>query len=407
MVAAAAALVGVRLTTELAPAPLYGGFVLLNGVLALLQGVLLQPVAQAALRYYPEYSSMGSPAVLRKYLAAVFTRRCCWSLGGAALCCAVDAVTFQFLSPVVWLLLAGALGLEAWKAIEVILRNAARRQAAYSALYAADGIGRATGVVVAAWTLGPSLESLLLGQCVGVLIVLALFKALQRRGAEVVGKGDPSNAETASMVGDISHFAAPLLWGPIVGWVSGLADRYIVGGMLGLGQAGVYVAACGLVSRPMLMIGAVSDATLRQVLYSAAARQDRNTLRKTLAIWLAVNLIAGGLLTVLLMTFSSSIMNFLLAPDYRADAAILLPWLTVGYVLVLLDQAVARLLYARGRTDAVICIQGASATFAVILAGIAVWWNGLLGAAMAVPLYFGVQVTLTTAAALRIARDPR
>jgi O-antigen/teichoic acid export membrane protein len=402
--AAVAALIGVRLTTELAPASLYGAFVLLNGALALLQGVLLQPLAQAALRYYPEFASLDSSAVLRKHLAGAFARRWGWSLVAVALVCASDAVTFQFLSTTTWLLLAGGLGLEAWRSIEITLSNAARRQGAYAALYAADGIARAAGVVGAAWTLGPSLESLLFGQCIGVLVVLALFRVLFGDETDAVRDSAPPKAETTSMADGMCHFAAPLLWGPILGWVSGLADRYVIGGMLGLAQAGVYAAACGLVSRPMLMIGAVSDATLRQVLYSAAARGETATLRRTLAVWVTANVLAGGLLGLVLVIFSGSIMSVLLAADYREDAATVVPWIAAGYVLVLLDQAVGRFLYARGRTNAVVGIQAASATLAVLIVSAAVWWNGMVGAAMAAALYFGLQLTLTTAVALRVLR---
>jgi O-antigen/teichoic acid export membrane protein len=403
-VAAIAALIAVRLTTEVAPASLYGAFVLLNGALALLQGVLLQPLAQAALRYYPEYASRGGSVVLRRHIAAVFARRWGWSLVGAALACVVDSVTLQFLSTATWLLLTGALGLEAWRALEIIVRNAARRQAAYAALYAADGIGRAAGVVVAAWALGPALESLLVGQCIGMFVVLVLFRILRHHEHEAAGEDVSSHGEASSMVDGMSHFAIPLLWSPILGWMSGLADRYIVGGLLGLEQAGIYAAAYGLVSRPMLMIGAVSDATLRQPLYSSDTRGERKAVQATLTVWVTVNVLAGGLLALVLTMFGSSITNLLLAADYRADAARLMPWIAVGYVLVLVDQAVGRLLYARRRTSIVIGIQGTSAVLAVIVAGTAVWWKGLLGAAMAVPVYFGVQLILTISAAFRMSR---
>lgn len=403
-IAAVAALIGVRLTTELVPAALFGAFVLLNGVLALLQGVLLQPLAQAALRYYPEYVSRGSAAVLRRHLVAVFARRWGWSLVVFGAVGSLDVVTLKCLSPVTWLLLAGALGLEAWRTIEIILRNAGCRQVSYGAFYAADAIARSAGVVVAAWALSASVESLLFGQCIGGLTVLGGSSALREREVRTAEENTLSHVEADAIADGMSDFAAPLQWSPILGWVSGLADRYIVGGMLGLGSAGVYAAACGLVSRPMLMIGAVTDATLRQRLYSAAAQHETGVVRWTLIIWLIANVAASGLVALIVTMFSGAIMDLLLAADYRRDAATLVPWVAAGYVLVLLDQVIGRLLYARGRTSAVVGVQAASAALAVLVASVAVWWNGLLGAAMAIPVYFGVQLTLSIVVAIRTTR---
>ena len=73
--AAIATLIGVRVLTELAPPSLFGGFALLNGILALLQGVLIAPIAQAALRFYPEFAAAGSVPKLREYVTKILVKR--------------------------------------------------------------------------------------------------------------------------------------------------------------------------------------------------------------------------------------------------------------------------------------------------------------------------------------------
>jgi O-antigen/teichoic acid export membrane protein len=398
--AAVATLVGVRFITELAPPSLYGGFVLLNGILALLHGMLLAPMAQAALRFYPDFETARSILELRKHLVGAFARRWSWTLIVFAVAAGVDVLAFHWLNPVTWFLLAFALGLEAWKTIEIVMRNAAREQAGYSALFAADSIARPAGTVIAAWALGTSLESLLLGQSVGALLVLAgFFKfSLVAKGASLsTGKSAPANMDHLKQ--SMKYFAAPLLWAPILGWVSGLADRYIVGGILGLSQAGIYAAAYGLASRPILMIGAVSDATLRQLLYASVARDEPASVRKTLQLWIAVNLLAGAFAAALLSAFADPIVRWLLADEYRSVAARLLPWIACGYVLLLGSQALERLLYARRRTGAVMWIQATSATVAVVAAIIGTQWAGLFGVAVAVPIYLAAQLLLTIIAA--------
>jgi O-antigen/teichoic acid export membrane protein len=375
---------------------LFGEFALLNGILALLQGILLQPMAQAALRYYPEFAAVAGASDLKKYLFSVFLRRWLWCAGPVTAAAIADTFTRQYLSVEVWLLLALALALESWKAVEIVMLNAARRQAAYATLYTADSIARPAGMVLAAWAFDASLKSLLLGQSVGVLLVLIGFAAFS-----VVAKGgsipirNPTPTEIDRLKQGMRRFAAPLLWLPIVGWVSGLADRYIVGGMLGLAQAGIYAAAYGLASRPLIMIGGVSDATLRQVLYAAVAKDDGPGTRRTLALWVGLNLLLAGMAAALLGLLSVRLVDWLLAKEYRSAAAGLLPWLALGYVPLLVAQAFERLAYARQRTRAITLVQAASAALAIIAATLGAHWGGLMGVALAVPVYYSLQLLMT------------
>lgn len=403
-VAAVATLAGVRLITEHVAQSLYGAFVLLNGVLALLQGITYFPVAQAALRFYPDYSAAGAPHALRRYLFTVFARRWCWTVVALAVVGTVDAMTSRRVSSAAWVLLAVMFALEAWKTIEIVMHNAARRQAAYAALLASDGIARAVGPVVGVWTLGPSLESLFLGQCAGLSLVL-VFLAVFSHGCALAGvKADLSGAKAVHLEGRVKRFAAPLALLPFAGWLSGVGDRYIVGGMLGLAQAGIYAAAYGLVSRPMLMVGGIVDATMRQVLYAAVADNDLERERKAVFLWLGVSGAAGVALALSVAYGNRRLVHWLLAAEYRDVAVQLLPWIAIGYVPVLANQALERLLYARGRTRTVVLLQCAGGIAAVVGAVIGARCLGLSGVAIAVPFCFSVQLLLTVAA---VARRPK
>ena len=147
------------------------------------------------------------------------------------MCCRFVAFQIQ-----TWFILTLALGLESWKTVEIVMRNAANRQMSYAGLYLADSFGRPAGTILVAWFLGTSLESLLLGQTVGVFLVLAFFIAFSSRirNAPLLMDRSSSHNEFDLLKQGMRRFAAPLQWTPIVGWVSGLADRYIVGGVLGL-----------------------------------------------------------------------------------------------------------------------------------------------------------------------------
>jgi len=400
VLSAIAAMVGVRFITEFAAPSLFGAFTLLNGILALLQGILFQPMAQAALRYYSDFAVVDSTSVLKRHLFSTFLGRWLWGVALCTVVAIVDTFTQQYLSVVVWLLLILSLLLESWKTVEIVMHNAARRQVAYSTLYTADSIARPAVMVLAAWVFGASLESLLLGQIVGTLLVLIGFAAFsaKEKGAvftAVFTKEGPPLPEVDHLKKGMTRFATPLVWTPIVGWISGVADRYIVGALFGLAQAGIYAGAYGLASRPLLMIGTISEAALRPALYVAVARGDRSSTHRILAFWVGLNLLLAGTAAALLSLLNLRLVDWLLAKEYRSASAELLAWLAFGHVPLLVAQAFERLAYAHHRTRAVILVQAASAGIAIVAAILGAWWKGLMGVALAVPVYFSLQLFLT------------
>lgn len=403
-VAAIATLAGVRLLTELASPSLYGGFILVNGMLSLVQGVALQPTAQAALRFYPEYEASGASHLLRRRLVRIFARRWGWIAGACLASATVDGMAFRYLGPAAWALVAGTAGLDAWKSVEIVMRNAARRQSAYATVLAADAVARPAGAVLAAWALGASLESLLLGQAAGALAVLACTALIDGSAAPDNGRLEPERHTLAGLEGGMDRFAAPLVWMPVIGWVSGMADRYVVGGILGLSQAGIYGAAYGLASRPLLMVGTVTEATFRQPLYGAVSGKERSSSNRLLLAWLVLNVGAGSMLALLLGGGKDIVVHWILAAGYREQAAELLPWIAAGYVFVLANQALERWLYAQQRTGVVTLVGAAGAILAIAGALVGSTWFGLKGVAAAVPVYFAGQLALTTLALSRLRR---
>ncbi|HQM26722.1 MAG TPA: lipopolysaccharide biosynthesis protein [Syntrophorhabdus sp.] len=404
--AAITTLVGVRFITELAEPSVFGVFALVNGVLVLLQGVLFQPMAQAALRFYPDFHILNGTSELRKHLTSVFFNRwvgCTAALGVIAL---IDVSLFKYLSLQAWLIFILAIGLESWKVIEIVMRNAASRQIAYASLYLADSIGRTAGTIVVAWLLGTSLESLLLGQTVGLFIVLSCFGMSAPSGESnkcAIWKAS-SNYEIDLLKQSMKRFATPLLWGPIVGWISSLSDRYIIGAMIGLGQAGIYSSTYSFGSRPMLMIGAINEATFRQALYTTVSQKNMFEARRRLILWITINLFFSTAVAIGLTFLTAPIVRYLLAAEYRPIAVQILPWIAWGYVLLLLSQTVERLLYAQQKTKTVTIIQALSAALAILGAFVGVHWAGVFGVAVAVPFCFAIQMLTTTILAVRIWR---
>jgi len=394
--AALATLGGVRLITEHASPSLFGSFVLLNGVINLMQGVLFQPFAQAALRYYPEFADSGHVPELRQNMTTTYRLRWFWALimmSGVAL---IDVTWIHYLSFTTWFLLSLALGMEGWRTIELVMRNAARRQRAYSVFFVTDSLVRPIGAVLAMYAFGVSVESLLLGQTFGAFLVLMLFCHSSESQIPLNGEGRLFNdVLRESQNKRMAQFAAPLLWTSLVCWFSSKADSYIVGGMLGLAQAGMYAAAYGLTSRPLLMIGSISEATLRQNLYTVVAGSDRRGILRASFVWVSLNIVISAFIASLIVIFREPIVRVLLAEPYQETSIILIPWLAFGHVPLLAAQAIERLLYALQKTHAVLLVQSISAGISLVIAFVYAKWFGLIGVAVAVPVYYSLQMLMT------------
>jgi O-antigen/teichoic acid export membrane protein len=391
--AAVATLAGVRLTTEFVSPAVYGWFVLLNGVVALLQGVLLQPTSQAALRFYPQFAKVDAVSALTQHLIAVFASRWLWSLGLFSAACLVDLAWFHAFGATVWILLAVAMGLDAWKTKEIIDRCAAREQARYAGFFLADSIARPLGAVTAAWALEPTLEALLLGQCLGVCAVLCrASRPVSGTKVSHAHGGESAREEVNRAKEELAGFAAPLVWAPVLSWISAMADRYMLGAILGIADAGIYAAAYGLASRPMLMIGAVTDATFRQSLYDSVSARDKGKTRSILTGWIIVNGAGGAAAATLIGILGPLIAHYVLAEEYREMAVRLLPWIAAGHVSLLLSDIAGRVMHANLFVRQTTAVQTIAAGMSIV-AGIigAVSW-GALGVAIAVPVCYSFQL---------------
>jgi O-antigen/teichoic acid export membrane protein len=392
LVAALAVLVGTRLITELAEPKLFGQYALLNGVLALLQGLLFQPLGQAALRFYSEFEASNEKGVLGTHLRDLYSRRSVLVAATLVVLGLIDVVTVAVLPLAAWVGLALGVALESWKTFEVVMRNAAANQRSYALLLATDSVGRPVGALLFAWAFGTSIEGLLFGQVTGTFAALAGVRYLTRDLRVEVGNGNATQA--AARLLDMQRFAAPLVWLPVVAWISAMSDRYIVAGLLGISHAGIYAAAYGIASRPLILLGSIADSTFRQSYYRSVANTDRRNSRIHLRQWLFFN-VGLGTLTFLLVWFFADVLTALLLADTYQSAAVLLPWIAGGHVLLVVAQTLMRVAYARRNTQAALAVEVMSALAAVVLTVIGAYNFGLIGAAMVVPGYFGFQLLVT------------
>lgn len=386
-------LVGTRVVTEVVPTGVYGTVSLLLGLAMLSRNVACVPVLQAALRFYPEAELSREIPRLREVVRRLLTTT---TTPLVAVLLAVGG-TWSALGRAGWLVapaLGGLVALDVARSTETTFLTAARRQGTFAVAATAEAWGKPLLAIAAVTFLGTTAESVLLGYAGATAGVLLWLRSVRDPRA-ALSEGKPQGPTLRDA--DILRYALPLIPQAIVAWVSALSDRYIVGLLLGLQQAGIYAAAYGLVSMPFLLAHSALAYAVRPAYFSAVSSRDRDTEGRTFRIWLVSTLVvcsAGTLLTLLLR---DRIVSLVLAEAYRSGAR-LLPWIALGHTFLGLATVFEGRLHAQKRTRAILTIHVATAVASVAVTLPLVARVGLVGAAAAAPLYFGIQMVLAGAA---------
>ncbi|HEY1343138.1 MAG TPA: oligosaccharide flippase family protein [Bryobacteraceae bacterium] len=391
-------LVGMRVLTGYIPPATFGTLSLLIGCVTLVSSTFCLPYLQAMLRFYPEAVREGEVGRLRHIIASALR----WSIAGlAGLILIAGAVAGRVLgvSYLAFIALVGLLAVEVFRTLEMNLLSSARRQRSFAIWQALESWLRPILAVSAVVMWGSEPEAVLVGYGIGSLGLLVVFRwAVKREGTEREPKQE---REDTNLARRIRSYALPLMPLAIVGWVSAVSDRYIIGGMLGLEAVGLYVAAYGIISRAFGLLWGSIELILRPIYYEAVAAENRDREKKAFRVWLGV-MVGGGLLGVLAVgLFKDMLCRLLVAESYQ-ECARLMPWIAIGYSFVVTSYVFEKVCYAHHRTSWVTVSQVMGAVASIILAIPLIYLYGLDGAAAAVPAYFAVQLATSIVAAWRV-----
>lgn len=379
--AVVATLLGTRMLTEAVPPEVYGSVALLGGAVVLLVGLFCSPVFQAILRFHAE-----APEGELHGTAARFVRPAV-----ALLALAVAALGALGGAPLLGGLLALLLVAEAGRGFGQSFLLAARRQRRAALWQAAEAWGRPLAAVACVLLFGPTPGAVLGGFGASTLLICWMC-----RGPVADGRPDP--ALGAAML----RYARPLAPLAIVGWITTAGDRYILGGTVGLAEAGIYAVNYGLIGRPLLIGFGVLNQTLRPVYFEAVARGARGEIDRYFGLWMKGTL-AVGLAGVLVAGAGGALLASLLLAEPFREGAVLMPWIALGHLALLVAYVYEARLFALKRTRSILLAQGLGAVASIAVAFPMVRAYGLPGAAIACPISFGLQALVTA----RLAREEK
>jgi len=387
------ALLTVWLLTMLVPASTFGAFTLLMGALMLVRNSLLAPLFHTIVRFYADADLAGSTAQLRRVVDS-------WKMRLLALMTAAGLygsfmatlVAESLLLPC--LVFTGLLAVFVVRDIEISWLNASRQHARFSAWTVADAVMKPLALLAVVAVATPDVNALLTGQLLASAAVLAVFLYLQPRSTQ--SQPLASDKCASQLSGQMFRYLLPVMPLPLLGWVAGMSDRYIIGWTLDLSQVGLYAAVYSMMSAPFLMLDRVAMLTFQARYFKQVASGRRRQQRKTMLCWLALYL-GCGTTGLLVATFASEdLERLLLAAEYRQGIT-LMPWIAGGNLLLGLSRIFEAMLHAQKKPQFVLLgrIAGAVAAGAVTLW--LVLQAGLLGAAIACPVYFAVQCVMLAA----------
>jgi len=238
-------------------------------------------------------------------------------------------------------------------------------------------------VMVAALVLlpWPGLLSLYLA-LVLVGIVRLLAKATIARRVLNLSSLRPSLKDSR----DILHFAK---WGwlqGVGGVMFGVADRILVGSLLGAASLAYYSIA----SQLAMQIHAASAAGL-SVIFPMVSRKlgarDHFSLGSTTKLITAANLIFSGALSLMLFIFGRDLLVLWLGPVTAAPVANILPYLVVAYWLLAMNVTPHYILLSLGRIRFVALSNLVAGSILVLAVSMIATAYGLIGVTLARNLY--------------------
>jgi len=390
-------IVGIRLLTEFVPPAVYGNVTILLGLGAFCYAIFHAPLFQASLRFYSDAQKRNQVGLLRLTIFDLAHK----TLLPIVLLFVVGGVSYGFYTGTSWwfgLLLAAILIVDVYKNLETGFLNAARRQREYAWWNVAETWGRPICAIVLVSRFQASAGLILFGYLCASLPIYCYFRLTGKlEGVEETLTGSDRRAV---LLNEIYRYALPLAPAALIGGIYSLSDKYIVGGLLGLEQVGIFAAVSGLMARPFIIMCGIIEQSLRPLYFERVVAENgsgEGILRRWLL--LASGICATGLFLVIALR--SQVVTIMLAPRYRSSVD-LIPWLAAGYACYAVSFIYENVFHAYNKTVAILKINTALAILTVLVTMLLTYNYGLSGAAVSVTVVYLTRLIILRYSAIRI-----
>lgn len=382
---ACALLAGTRVLTELVTPDIYGQVALLNGFAALGVTLFSYPFICAGMRILPECLNKGERAVLYRVVSGLTARA---TAVATALLVLGGAAYSYFTHSDVWLfMLTGVLLIvTVRRELGIQLLIGERKQRGASLWQTSDSILRPVlAISLVVWG-GQKAEWVLLGYIAASVVSNTVWSLALGARAD---KNRPF-VSTRNFKTDVWAYALPLIPMELIFWVNGLGDRYVIGYLMTAAEVGLYAATYTIINEAFNRSAMVLLRTFQPVYFQSYSENRAGEGFRILWIWIGCVVALGVIGVSLLLVTKDWVAAMVLAKSYHS-AVELMPAIAIGCALHALGTVVAQPLLANKRTRLMLLGRICGAVAAAISIPLMVKNYGLLGAAMANPIYFGVE----------------
>lgn len=385
LASAAALLAGTRILTELLTPEIYGQVALMNGFVALGVTLFSYPFICAGMRILPECLNNTERAGLYRVVFGLASR----STWLAAMLLALGGAVYGYFSGSDALLfaLSGFLLLvTVRRELGIQLLIGARKHRGASLWQTTDSILRPMLAIALVWHGGQKAEWVLLGYIAASLVsnLIWSFAAGAKPAANRYALA------TRNFKADVWAYALPLIPMELIFWMNGLGDRYLIGYLMSAAEVGLYAATYMIVNEAFNRSAMVLLRTFQPVYFQYCAEDRAGQAFRILWLWLACAVGMGVIGVTLVVLTKDWVATLLLAKTYHS-AVELMPAIAAGCALHAFGTVAAQPLLANKKTRLVLLGRLCGVVAAAVSIPLMVMNYGLIGAALANPIYFGVE----------------
>ena len=373
--------IALAIYTRLLPPELYGRYALVVAGVNLAYAVLFQWLRLGLLRFLPAYPDRPQPLLATLLAGYGAMAGLGLAIGALAAALAPDAGWRALALLAVLLLWA-----QAWFELNLNLAQSRLEPARYGLLALAKAVlalAGGTGLIL----LGLGAAGPLLGQALGMLLPGLVVAAVAWRGIRP--------RPVPGLTGTLLAYALPLTLTFALNFVISSSDRFLVAWYLGTEAAGTYAAGYDLgwvaVASLMTAVNLAGYSLVMRALERDGPAAAQRQLRQNGLLLLTVALPALTLVT----TLAPNVARVVLGAPFRAEGARLLPWIGVAACLGGAMLYYTNLAFQLSRrTVGQLWVSLAAALLNLVLNGLWIPRFGLLGAAWATLLAYGLGLAL-------------
>ncbi|BAU47912.1 polysaccharide biosynthesis protein [Sulfurifustis variabilis] len=378
----------------------YGVLNLISASLMLLVGIAKLGVQHAVVRFYAEIKAGRRDITVPQFYATVV-----FGMTGLSLLIAAGWAVVSQAVPDAWWNDPRVAGLLLLTAVLVAVRttdsgllNILRAQersglfSAYSVLKKYAGLGL---ILVTLFFVSKGLYGFYLATIVAEVGAVAVLAAVMFRGVRYAPRDFSPGLFRSMLV-----FGIPMIGYELAGTALAISDRYLIQGLLGSSDLGIYAAGYNLCEYvQLILVAAIGQAIMPMYVRTWEEKGVTETARfiqSSLHYYLLLGLpVVAGLSAV-----GEDLLVLLASEKFRASAGVI-PYIIAGLVLDGMVVMVGAGLYIHKRTVALAALVVASTVLNVVLNLILIPKFGLVGAAAATLIAYLVLVASIHVAAAR------